>query len=211
MRETDFSGMDMNRVAKYAADGNVYAIEYIVNEFKNLVKLKAKSYYISGAESEDIIQEGMIGLIKAIKDYSPEKNASFRTFAELCISRQILTAVKAACAKKHLPLNSYISLYKEIGDADGTEHYLVDELDVMENEDPIDEIIRKEEMDASSKALYDRLSDFEMLVLSKYMEGKNYQEIAVEIDKPPKSIDNAIQRIKQKASKAAEELKIRNS
>lgn len=208
MCEYDFNIMNMNEVARLAADGNVYAIEHIINEFRGLVKLKAKSYYISGAESDDLIQEGFIGLIKAIRDYSPDKNTSFKTFAELCITRQILTAVKAACAKKHIPLNSYVSLYKEIGDSDGTEHYLVDELDTMDSEDPIDEIIRKEEIDASSKALCDRLSNFEMIVLSKYMEGKNYQEIAFELHKSLKSIDNAIQRIKQKASKAAAETKI---
>lgn len=202
MNEKDFADMEMNDVAELAASGNVDAIEYIVNKFRGSIKNKAKSYYISGADNDDLIQEGMIGLIKAIKDYSSDKNASFKTFAELCISRQIFTAVKAACCKKHLPLNSYVSLYKEIGDADGSEHYLVDELDVLPEEDPIDEIIRREELDDASKALYERLSDFEMLVLSKYMEGKDYQQIAAELNKTPKSVDNAIQRIKQKAANA---------
>ena len=146
MNEKDFADMEMNDVAELAASGNVDAIEYIVNKFRGSIKNKAKSYYISGADNDDLIQEGMIGLIKAIKDYSSDKNASFKTFAELCISRQIFTAVKAACCKKHLPLNSYVSLYKEIGDADGSEHYLVDELDVLPEEDPIDEIIRQEEL-----------------------------------------------------------------
>lgn len=203
MNKKDFADMEMNDVAELAASGNVDAIEYIVNKFRGSIKNKAKSYYISGADNDDLIQEGMIGLIKAIKDYSSDKNASFKTFAELCISRQIFTAVKAACCKKHLPLNSYISLYKEIGDADGSEHYLVDELDVLPEEDPIDEIIRQEELDDASKALYERLSDFEMLVLSKYMEGKDYQQIAAELNKTPKSVDNAIQRIKQKAANAS--------
>ncbi len=203
MNEKDFADMEMNDVAELAASGNVDAIEYIVNKFRGSIKNKAKSYYISGADNDDLIQEGMIGLIKAIKDYSSDKNASFKTFAELCISRQIFTAVKAACCKKHLPLNSYVSLYKEIGDADGSEHYLVDELDVLPEEDPIDEIIRREELDDASKALYERLSDFEMLVLSKYMEGKDYQQIAAELNKTPKSVDNAIQRIKQKAATAS--------
>ena len=202
MNEKDFADMEMNDVAELAASGNVDAIEYIVNKFRGSIKNKAKSYYISGADNDDLIQEGMIGLIKAIKDYSSDKNASCKTFAELCISRQIFTAVKAACCKKHLPLNSYVSLYKEIGDADGSEHYLVDELDVLPEEDPIDEIIRQEELDDASKALYERLSDFEMLVLSKYMEGKDYQQIAAELNKTPKSVDNAIQRIKQKAANA---------
>ena len=202
MNESDFDGMDLNDVAESAASGNVFAIEYIVNKFRVSIKMKAKSYYISGADSDDLIQEGMIGLIKAIRDYSSDKNTSFKTFAELCISRQIFTAVKAACCKKHLPLNSYVSLYKEIGDADGSEHYLVDELDAMQGEDPMDEIIRQEEIDDASRALCERLSNFEMLVLSKYMEGKDYQQIASELNKTPKSIDNAIQRIKQKAASA---------
>lgn len=202
MDDIDFDVMDLNDVAAQAASGNVFAIEYIVNKFRNNIKFKAKSYYISGADSDDLIQEGMIGLIKAIRDYSPDKNASFNTFADLCISRQIYTAVKAASCKKHLPLNSYVSLYKEVGDADGSEHYLVDELDLMPTEDPIDEIIRKEEIDDASRALCERLSSFEMRVLSKYMEGKDYQQIAAELEKTPKSIDNAIQRIKQKAANA---------
>lgn len=203
MNKTDFVGMDLNDVAVLAASGNVYAIEYIVNKFRDNIKSKAKLYYISGADSDDLIQEGMIGLIKAIRDYSPEKDTSFKTFAELCISRQIFTAVKAACCKKHLPLNNYVSLYKEIGDADGSEHYLLDELDALPDEDPIDEIIRQEELDGASKALCGRLSSFEMLVLSKYMEGKDYRQIAADLNKPPKSIDNALQRIKQKASAAS--------
>lgn len=202
MKRTDFAGMELDDVAQLAASGNVYAIEYIVNKLKDNIKNKAKLYYIAGADNDDLIQEGMIGLIKAIRDYSPEKNASFKTFAELCISRQIFTAVKAACCKKHLPLNNYVSLYKEIGDADGSEHYLLDELDVLPEEDPIDEIMRQEELDDASKALCERLSSFEMLVLSKYMEGKDYRQIATELNKAPKSIDNALRRIKQKATVA---------
>lgn len=197
--------MELDDVAQLAASGNVYAIEYIVNKLKDNIKNKAKLYYIAGADNDDLIQEGMIGLIKAIRDYSPEKNTSFKTFAELCISRQIFTAVKAACCKKHLPLNNYVSLYKEIGDADGSEHYLLDELDVLPEEDPIDEIMRQEELDDASKALCERLSSFEMLVLSKYMEGKDYRQIATELDKAPKSIDNALRRIKQKATVAGAE------
>lgn len=205
MKRTDFAGMELDDVAQLAASGNVYAIEYIVNKLKDNIKNKAKLYYIAGADNDDLIQEGMIGLIKAIRDYSPEKNTSFKTFAELCISRQIFTAVKAACCKKHLPLNNYVSLYKEIGDADGSEHYLLDELDVLPEEDPIDEIMRQEELDDASKALCERLSSFEMLVLSKYMEGKDYRQIATELDKAPKSIDNALRRIKQKATVAGAE------
>lgn len=201
----NFEKMNLNDVALLAADGNVPAIEYIVNSLKGFVKMKAKAYYIYGAESEDLVQEGMIGLIKALRDYDPDKEASFRTFAELCVTRQILTAVKAACAKKNFPLNTYVSLYKEIGDQDGSEHYLVDELKVDDNNDPIDHIIRQEEFDEKSKKLSGRLSKFEMQVLSKYMEGLDYKEIAEALGKPAKSVDNALQRIKQKAEKTVKE------
>ncbi len=201
MEKDKFDPKDLDNAAILAANGDSVAIEYIIDRFRNSVKLKAKSYYISGAESEDLVQEGMIGLIKAIRDFSPEKNASFATFAELCITRQMYTAIKAASAKKHAPLNNYVSLYKEIGDENGTQHYLVDELE-NDFEDPMDEIIRKEELDDVSKSLVESLSKFEMLVLSKYMEGKDYHQIAKETEKSEKSIDNALQRIKQKATRA---------
>lgn len=203
MEKNDFDNMTMDDIALIAAKGNVHAIEYIVNNFKGFIKQKARSFYVSGADSDDLLQEGMIGLLKAIRDYSPEKNASFKTFADLCISRQIFTAIKASRCKKHIPLNSYISLYKEIGDNDGNEHYLVDELNVDgQTSDPMQEIIRQEEFNDVSKALSERLSNFELLVLSKYMEGKNYRQIAQELNRPAKSVDNALQRIKQKATKA---------
>ncbi len=204
MDKQEFDAMEMDDAAQIAANGNVDAIEYIVNSFRGTIKAKAKSFFVSGADSDDLVQEGMIGLLKAIRDYNKDKNASFKTFAELCISRQIFTAIKASRCKKNIPLNSYVSIYKEIGDADGTGHYLVDELDNEDGQDPMEAIIRKEEIDDASKALSETLSGFEMLVLSKYMEGMNYQEIARAIDKPAKSIDNALQRIKQKAAKAAQ-------
>ncbi len=199
----DFSKVELNETAKLAADGNVEAIEYIVNSFGGVIKAKAKSYHINGIESEDLVQEGMIGLIKAIRTYSDDRNASFRTFAELCVTRSILSAVKAACAKKNIPLNSYVSIYREINDPEGAEHYLIDELNDENGKDPIEDIIRREEINETSRRLTKELSDFEMLVLSKYMEGKNYRQIAEETGRTPKSIDNAIQRIKQKAAQAA--------
>lgn len=209
MKRHDFEAMELDEVAKQAAEGNVYAIEFIVNSFKNYIKFRARSCYASGADNDDLVQEGMIGLIKAIRDHQPQKEASFKTFAELCITRQILSAVKASNRKKHLPLNSYVSLYKEIGDTDGTEHYLVDELDATETPDPLDDMIRKEEIDDASDTLNEKLSDFEVLVLSGYLEGLDYKQIARNLGKTPKSIDNALQRIKQKAARAAEEISAR--
>lgn len=202
MENENFDNMPLDDIALIAAKGNVDAIEYIVNSFKSFIKQKAKLFFVSGADSDDLVQEGMIGLLKAIRDYSPDKNASFKTFADLCISRQIFTAIKASRCKKHIPLNSYISLYKEIGDNDGNEHYLVDDLDTGEQSDPMQAIIRQEEFNDVSKVLSERLSKFELLVLSKYMEGKNYREIAKELNRTEKSVDNALQRIKQKATKA---------
>ncbi len=195
-----FNDMSLDDIAVKAASGNVTAIEYIIEKFKSSIKSRARSYFIPGADNDDLVQEGMIGLINAIRDYDPEKNASFKTFAELCITRKIYSAVKASCAQKHTPLNNYVSLYKEIGDADGSEHYLLDELDTNEGSDLVDDMIRQEELDDASRALSETLSDFEMLVLSHFMEGKDYIQIANELGKTPKSIDNALVRIKQKAN-----------
>lgn len=200
MERYDFDNMELNDVAALAANGNVSAIEFIVNSLRGLIKQKARSFYVSGADSDDLVQEGMIGLIKAIRDYSPNKNASFRTFADVCITRQIFTAIKASRCKKHIPLNYYISLYNTVGDNDGSEHYLVDELDADDSTDPIEDMALKEELDNFSLALSQRLSPLENQVLEKYLSGMNYKEIAKVLQRSEKSIDNALQRIKQKAS-----------
>ena len=200
MERYDFDKMELNDVAALAASGSVSAIEFIVNSLRGLIKQKARSFYVSGADSDDLVQEGMIGLIKAIRDYSPEKNASFRTFADICITRQIFTAIKASRCKKHIPLNYYISLYNTVGDTDGSEHYLVDELDADDSTDPIEDMALKEEFDSFSLALSQKLSALENQVLEKYLSGMNYKEIAKELQRSEKSIDNALQRIKQKAA-----------
>ncbi|MBE5818084.1 MAG: RNA polymerase sporulation sigma factor SigH [Clostridiales bacterium] len=205
MERYDFDKMELNDVAALAAGGNVSAIEFIVNSLRGTIKQKARSFYVSGADSDDLVQEGMIGLIKAIRDYSPDKNASFRTFADICITRQIFTAIKASRCKKHIPLNYYVSLYNTVGDNDGSEHYLVDELDADEATDPIENMALKEEFDSFSAALSQRLSPLENQVLEKYLLGMNYKEIAKELQRSEKSIDNALQRIKQKASVVLEE------
>ena len=206
MEQDKYSQMELNQVAMCAHQGEVAAIEYIVNWFGGFIKKKAKSYFLLGAESEDLMQEGMIGLIKAIRDYSPDKNASFKTFAELCITRQIITAVKTATRKKHAPLNSYISLYHEINNGEGAERYLVDEIESLSTTDPVDDMIRHEELDDVSKTLHKLLSEFELQVLEGYMEGKSYQQMAKEMGKSTKSIDNALQRVKKKAAGFGTEL-----
>ncbi len=206
MEQDKYSQMELNQVALCAHQGEVAAIEYIVNWFGGFIKKKAKSYFLLGAESEDLMQEGMIGLIKAIRDYSPDKNASFKTFAELCITRQIITAVKTATRKKHAPLNSYISLYHEINNGEGTERYLVDEIESLSTTDPVDDMIRQEELNDVSKTLHKLLSEFELQVLEGYMEGKSYQQMAKEMGKSTKSIDNALQRVKKKAAGFGTEL-----
>ena len=200
MERYDFDKMELNDVAALAANGNVSAIEFIVNSLRGLIKQKARSFYVSGADSDDLVQEGMIGLIKAIRDNSPNKNASFRTIADVCITRQIFTAIKASRCKMHIPLNYYISLYNTVGDNDGSEHYLVDELDADDSTDPIEDMALKEELDNFSLALSQRLSPLENQVLEKYLSGMNYKEIAKVLQRSEKSIDNALQRIKQKAS-----------
>ena len=206
MEQDRYSQMELNEVALCAGRGEVAAIEHIVNRFGGFIKRKAKSYFLLGAESEDLVQEGMIGLIKAIRDYDKSKNASFKTFAELCITRQIITAVKTATRKKHAPLNSYISLYNETTNGDGSERYLVDELENLSTTDPVDAMIRQEELDDVSRTLHELLSDFELQVLEGYMDGKSYQQMAKELGRSTKSIDNALQRVKKKAAGFGTEL-----
>ena len=154
-----------------------------------------------GADKEDIIQEGMIGLFKAIRDYQPEKTSSFKTFAELCITRQIITAIKTATRQKHIPLNSYVSLNKPIYDEE-SERTLMDVLIGKKGTNPEDLFISQEEVNAIEAQIGEILSDLEWEVLSSYLQGRSYQEIADDLNRHVKSIDNALQRIKRKLEKS---------
>jgi len=181
-------------------DGEDRIWDYILDKYKNLVRSKARSMYILGAEPEDLIQEGMIGLFKAIKDYDPGRDTSFYTFAELCISRQVYTAVTASGRKKHMPLNSYVSLYS--GD-DGNEgdQILEETLPGLDGLNPEAQIIDRENVEEIEHIIENELSVFEKQVLELYLTGMSYTEIAKVLGKDEKSTDNALSRAKAKIKK----------
>lgn len=181
-------------------EGDNQAQEYLISKYENFVKIKARSYFLIGADKEDIYQEGMIGLYKAVRDFKPHMLASFRAFAELCITRQIITAIKTATRQKHIPLNTYISLNKPIYDEE-SDRTLLDVLYSVKVPDPAELVISKEEVSNMESEIGEVLSDLEMEVLSSYLEGKSYQEIACDLDRHAKSIDNALQRVKRKLEK----------
>ncbi|AOR22386.1 RNA polymerase sporulation sigma factor SigH [Clostridium taeniosporum] len=183
-----------------AKKGNTRAQEYLISKYENFVKSKAKSYFLIGADKEDIYQEGMIGLYKAIRDFKADKLTSFKAFAELCVTRQIITAIKTATRQKHIPLNTYVSLNKPIYEED-SERTLLDVLSGIKISDPEELLINKEHMDDIESIIAKVLSDLELEVLMSYLDGKSYQEIACDLDRHSKSIDNALQRVKRKLEK----------
>jgi RNA polymerase sporulation-specific sigma factor len=183
--------------------GNSEALEYLINKYKNFVRAKARSYFLIGADREDIVQEGMIGLYKSIRDFRGDKLASFKAFAELCITRQIITAIKTATRQKHIPLNSYVSLDKPIYDED-SDRTLLDVICGTRVTDPEELIINREEFSGLEDKLGQILSDLERRVLMLYLDGRSYQEIAVDLDRHVKSIDNALQRVKRKLERYLE-------
>ena len=200
----DFTGMTDEQIAKLAQDADGAALEYLLNKYKNFVRTKARSYFLIGADHEDIVQEGMIGLYKAIRDYRAEKLSSFRAFAELCVTRQIITAIKTATRQKHIPLNSYISLNKPIYEED-SDRTLLDVITEEGLSNPEDMLIDREDLSVIEGRIGQMLSGLEKQVLVRYMEGKSYVEIAEEMGRHVKSIDNALQRIKRKLLKYLEE------
>ena len=181
-------------------EGNNVALEELINKYKNFVRAKAKTYFLVGADKEDIVQEGMIGLFKAIRDFKDEKMVSFKSFAEICVTRQIITAIKTATRQKHMPLNSYISLNKPVYEDDG-ERTLMETINHDTISDPEMLFISKEELLRIEGKINEVLSSFELEVLYLYLQGKSYHEIAGELNKEVKSIDNALQRIKKKIEK----------
>lgn len=181
-------------------NGDEVALNDIMEKYKNFVYAKAKPFFIVGAEKEDIIQEGMIGLFKAIKGYNEDRDVTFKAFADLCIRRQIMTAIKAATRQKHIPLNSYLSLNKAAFDEDG-DRTVMELLDVETAPDPLDTITSRETYEKFEMKMNELLSDFEQRVLSEYLNGSSYSEIATKLDSHVKAIDNAVQRIKKKVDK----------
>lgn len=181
-------------------NGDKNALNFLLDKYSDMVNMKVNKYFIIGAEREDIVQEGLIGLYKAIKSFNKEKQNSFKTFANLCIERQLITAIKSSNRQKHMPLNSYLSLnnsaYEENED---TELLEIFDTDVIE--DPLDTIMKKEYYKSVESEIDKNLSDFEKQVLNRYTNGESYVEIATRLNMPVKSIDNAIQRIRKKATK----------
>lgn len=203
-RSGEFENMLDEEIVVLAREGNTHAEEYLINKYKNFVKAKVKSYFLIGGDKDDIYQEGMIGLYKAIRDFKPDKLSSFRAFAELCITRQIITAIKTATRQKHIPLNSYVSLNKPVYDEE-SDRTLMDVLSTIHVSDPEELIISNEERRKIQAAMTDVLSDLEIEVVQSYLEGKSYQEIACDLDRHAKSIDNALQRVKRKLERYLKE------
>ncbi|WAM31062.1 RNA polymerase sporulation sigma factor SigH [Caldicellulosiruptor naganoensis] len=187
-------------LVKYSREGIKEATEELLNRYQNLVKAKCRMYFLIGAEKDDIYQEGMIGLFKAVRDFDESKYPTFRLFAELCITRQVITAIKTASRQKHIPLNTYISLNKPVYE-ENDERTLLDTIANSLISDPEEVMITKEEFENTLNAITGCLSPFEYKVLNLYLEGRSYQEIAVMINKDVKSIDNALQRVKKKIEK----------
>ena len=195
-----------DEVALLAQGGDGQALVYLLDKYKNFVRARARNYFLIGADHEDIVQEGMIGLYKAIRDYRTDKQASFRAFAELCITRQIITAIKTATRQKHIPLNSYVSLNKPLYDEE-SDRTLLDVCAEGHSSNPEELIISQEDLRGIHQRIDEVLSDLEQEVLAAYLDGKSYQEIADMLGRHVKSIDNALQRVKRKLVKFMEENK----
>lgn len=198
----EYGKMTDEEIIKEIRNGDKQALTYLMNKYKEVVNLKVGKYFMVGAEKEDIVQEGLIGLFKAIKTFNAEKNNTFKTFANMCIERQLITAIKSSNRQKHMPLNSYLSLNMSAYDNEeenGAE--LMDTFDSKTIEDPLETIINKEYYDEIERSIDKTLSQFEKQVLDRYMKGESYVTIAKRLDSPVKSVDNAIQRIRKKAIK----------
>jgi RNA polymerase sporulation-specific sigma factor len=199
----DYDNIKDEDLIEIIKSGDKNAFEYLINKYKELVNIKVSKYFIIGAERDDIVQEGLIGLFKAIKSYKSDMKNSFKSFANMCIERQLITAIKSSNRQKHMPLNSYLSLnISAYDEEDGkSDTSLIDIFNTTLIEDPLDTITKKEYYKNIEDTIDKSLSDFEKKVLNKYINGKSYLEIAEDLDTPVKSIDNAIQRIRKKAIK----------
>ena len=199
-----YSGFTDEQIVDMSHHGDSGAEEYLLDKYKNFVRSKARSYFLVGADHEDIVQEGMIGLYKAIRDYRPDKLSSFRAFAELCVTRQIITAIKTATRQKHIPLNNYVSLNKPLYDEE-SDRTLLDVIIEGRTSDPEEMIINMENIGNIRAKISEVLSGLEQEVLNAYLDGRSYQEIAESLGRHVKSIDNALQRVKRKLEKYLEE------
>ena len=203
LENKDYDNMKDEDLIEIIRLGDESAFDYLINKYRELVNIKVSKYYIIGAERDDIVQEGLIGLFKAIKSYKSDMKNSFKSFANMCIERQLITAIKTSNRQKHMPLNSYLSLNISAYDEEESESdtSLMDVIDTRLTEDPLDMLTKKEYYQTIEDTFDKSLSDFEKKVLNKYINGKSYVQIAQDLDTPVKSIDNAIQRIRKKAIK----------
>lgn len=199
--EKRFHKLEDEQLVKQAQEGDLEAEEYLIRKYKEMVRNRAQLYFIMGADGEDVVQEGMIGIFKAIKSYDFRADATFHTFAELCVNRQILTAIKNASRKKHSPLNTSISLSRPLSEEESAEGTLEETLRSDSNSDPEAQLMLKD----IAKMIRDNegkvFSSFEMRVWNEYMQGKSYRQIARDLGKSVKAVDNAIQRTKKKILK----------
>lgn len=189
------------QIISHIKKGNEQALTFLLEKYKDLVNSKVSKYFMIGAEREDIVQEGMIGLYKAIRSFDSEKQNSFKTFANICIERQLITAIKSSNRQKHIPLNFYLSLNTSAYDGDESGTELIETFNSDTIEDPLETIMKKEYFEEIQDTMHKSLSKFEESVLERYMQGDSYELIAKRLDAPIKSVDNAIQRIRKKAIK----------
>lgn len=199
----NYVAMEDEQLIELVHEGDSEALDYLIQKYRNFVRAKARSYFLIGADKEDIVQEGMIGLYKAIRDYKEDKLTSFKAFAELCITRQIITAIKTATRQKHIPLNSYVSLDKPIYDEE-SDRTLMDVISGAKMMNPEELIINREKYGNIEGKISELLSDLERKVLALYLDGQSYQEISEELNRHVKSIDNALQRVKRKLERYLE-------
>ena len=196
-----FINLTDEQIISQIKQGNEEALAYLIDKYQNLVNVKVGKYVLIGAEREDIIQEGMIGLFKAIKNYDAEKQNSFKTFANMCIERQLITAIKSSNRQKHMPLNSYLSLNLSAYENDDDNTELLETFQSKTMEDPLETLMKKEYYEYIENTMDKTLSKFEKKVLNRFMKGESYTMIAEKLEAPVKSVDNAIQRIRKKAIK----------
>jgi RNA polymerase sporulation-specific sigma factor len=185
-------------LARLAQEGDRLALEALIDRYRRFARAKSRGYFLVGGDADDIEQEALIGLYKAARDFRPEHQASFRAFAELCITRQIITAIKTATRQKHQPLNQYLSINRSRPEGETSERPVEELLPNHRGPDPVERVVSEERVRALRRSLGEMLSRFEVEVLRLYVEGKSYQEIGLQLDRHVKSIDNALQRIKRK-------------
>lgn len=196
-----YGNLTDEQIISQIKEGDEQALSFLLEKYKDLVNSKVGKYFIIGAEKDDIIQEGMIGLYKAIRDFDNYKQNTFKTFANICVERQLITAIKSSNRQKHIPLNSYLSLNMSAYENDEDSAELMETFKSDTIEDPLETIMKREYFDEIQNTMHKSLSKFEESVLERYMQGESYETIAKKLDTPIKSVDNAIQRIRKKAIK----------